>query len=189
MTKNILILKGSPRERGNSATLADQVSAGAEEAGADVESIYLHGLDIQPCDACFFCEGSGICTIEDDMQFLYPKLRLADAIVIASPIYWFTISAQIKLCIDRWLAFETADGNELRGKKIGIILTYGDTDVYTSGGINAIHTFQSMFNYIGADIVGLVYGTGNKPGEVADQPELMERAFKLGQQIVMNDTE
>ena len=52
MSKSILILKGSPREKGNSAVLADQVFAGAKEAGAKVESVYLHGLDIQPCDAC-----------------------------------------------------------------------------------------------------------------------------------------
>ena len=189
MTKNVLILKGSPREKGNSSVLADQVRAGAEGAGAKVESVYLHGLDIQPCDGCFFCEGSGVCVVEDDMQSLYPKLRQADAIVIASPVYWFTYSAQVKLCVDRWLALETSDGNELRGKQIGIILTYGDTDIFTSGGINAIHAFQSLFGYIGAEIVGYVYGTGNKLGEVKDQPKLMERALKLGQQLASMDKE
>jgi multimeric flavodoxin WrbA len=183
MTKKVLILKGSPRQKGNSSVLADQVRAGAEGAGAEVESVYLHGLDIQPCDGCFFCEGSGICAIEDDMQALYPKLRQADALVIASPVYWFTFSAQVKLCIDRWLALETKDGNQLAGKQVGIVLTYGDSDIHTSGGINAIHTFESMFDYIGAEIVGYVHGTGNKAGEVKDQPELMDRAFKLGRQL------
>lgn len=183
MTKTILVLKGSPRQAGNSSVLADQVRVGAEGAGAKVESVYLHGLDIQPCDGCFSCEGSGVCVIGDDMQSLYPKLRQADAIVIASPVYWFTYSAQVKLCVDRWLALETSDGNELGGKQIGIVLTYGDTDIFTSGGINAIHAFQSLFGYIGAEIVGYVYGTGNRPGEVKDQPKLMERALKLGQQL------
>lgn len=183
MSKKILILKGSPRQRGNSSVLADQVRAGAEGAGAEVESVYLHGLDIQPCDGCYFCEGSGICAIEDDMQSLYPKLRQADALVIASPVYWFTFSAQVKLCIDRWLALETPKGSQLRGKQVGIVLTYGDSDLHTSGGINAIHTFQSMFDYIGAEIVGYVHGTGNRAGEVRDQPELMDGAFKLGQQL------
>ncbi len=75
MAKNILILKSSPRERGNSAVLADRTAAGALAAGAQVESIYLHSLDIRPCDACDLCQepGSG-CVIEDDMQPLYPKL-------------------------------------------------------------------------------------------------------------------
>ena len=87
MAKKILILKGSPRENGNTATLADQVSEGAKEFGAEVESIYLHGMDINPCDGCYFCEGTGICAVEDDMQTLYPKIRQADAIVIATPVY------------------------------------------------------------------------------------------------------
>lgn len=121
--------------------------------------------------------------IDDDMQSLYPKLRQADALVIAGPVYWFTYSAQVKLCIDRWLALETNDGNELRSKQVGIVLTYGDMDIFTSGGINAIHTFQSLFDYIGAEIVGYVYGTGNKLGEVKEQPQLMEWALQLGQQL------
>ncbi len=59
MTKNILILKGSPRERGNSATLAEKAAEGARAAGASVESIYLHSLDIRPCDACDLCQEPG----------------------------------------------------------------------------------------------------------------------------------
>jgi multimeric flavodoxin WrbA len=183
VAKKVLILKGSPRDNGNSATLAKQVFEGAKEAGAEVESVYLHGLDIHPCDGCYMCENSMPCVIDDDMQTLYPKLRLADAILLASPIYWFTYSAQLKLCIDRWVAFETDKGSELRGKKIGIVLTYGDSDVYNSGAVNAIHTFESMFGYIGADIVGMVYGTADKPGEIAQQKDLMEKAYKLGQKL------
>jgi len=74
MPKQILILKASPRERGNSATLADRLALGASEAGAQVESIYLHGLDIRACDACDLCQapGSG-CVIEDDMQRSTPN--------------------------------------------------------------------------------------------------------------------
>jgi multimeric flavodoxin WrbA len=184
MSKNVLILKGSPRERGNSATLADQAAAGAKAAGARVEAFYLHGMDIRPCDACDLCvEKQGGCVIEDDMQLLYPKLLQADAILIASPVYWFTFSAQTKLCIDRWYALETPKGNALAGKRIGIILTYADTDPYTSGGINAIRTFQDMFRYIRAEIVGFVYGAASNIGDVEKQPALMERAYQLGQQL------
>ena len=107
MSKFILILKGSPRQNGNSNTLAEQVEKGAKEAGAEVESLMLHHMDIRPCDACDFCtETDGVCVIKDDMQTIYPKIRRADAIVFASPIYWFTVSAQIKLCMDRMYAFE-----------------------------------------------------------------------------------
>ena len=184
MSKSILILKGSPRVKGNSAVLADQVFAGAKEVGAKVESVYLHGLDIGPCDACDVCQdGYEGCIIEDDMQSLYPKIIEADVIVIASPIYWFTISAQTKLCIDRWYALESDRENALRGKQLAIVLVYGDTDLYTSGGINAIHTFESMARYIGMEIAGMVYGTAWKLGEAEKQPELMEKAFKLGAKL------
>jgi multimeric flavodoxin WrbA len=186
MSKSILILKGSPRKKGNSAVLADQVFTGAEQAGAQVESIYLHGMDIQPCDACDVCqEGYEGCIIEDDMQSLYPKITAANVIVIASPIYWFTISAQTKLCIDRWYALENEDGSTLRGKQLGIVLVYGDSDLYTSGGINAIHTFESIARYIGTEIAGMVYGTAWQLGDAEKQPELLAKAFNLGQKLAV----
>ena len=184
MSKNILILKGSPRERGNSSVLAEQVAAGARAAGAEVESIYLHGLDIRPCDACDLCAQPGTrCVIEDDMQALYPKIESAAAIVLASPVYWFTISAQMKLCIDRWYGFQSTRWQGMRGKQFALVLTYGDTDLYTSGGINAINTFETMCRFLKAEIVGMVYGTMMDVGDAEKQPELMEQAYKLGQKL------
>jgi multimeric flavodoxin WrbA len=183
-SKHVLILKGSPRKKGNSSILADQVADGARSAGAEVESFDLHNMDIRPCDACDACQGTDAdCIIEDDMQILYPKLRSADAIVVASPIYWFTMNAQTKLCIDRWYALEDPQGNALAGKQIGIVLTYGDTDPFTSGAINAIRAFQDMFRYVKANIAGIVYGSASKVGEIQSQQELMERAFKLGRKL------
>jgi multimeric flavodoxin WrbA len=184
MGKTVLILKGSPRERGNSSVLADQVAAGAKSAGAEVESIYLHGLDIRPCDACDLCEHQGAgCIIDDDMQALYPKLETADAIVLASPVYWFTFSAQMKLCIDRWYAFQSSEWREMQGKQFALVLTYGDNDLYTSGGINAIYTFETMCRFLKSEVVGMVYGTMSHVGDAEKQPELMEQAYQLGQKL------
>lgn len=183
MARYVLIFKGSPREKGNSNLLADKAAEGANSTGAQVESFSLHRLDIRPCDACDTCQETGVCVLKDDMQPLYPKLTQADAIIISSPIYWFTMSAQTKLFIDRWYALESSQGNALRGKKFGILLTYGDTDPYTSGAINAIRSFQDMFRYIRADIVGMVYGTANNEGDVLRQPELLEQAYQLGQKL------
>ena len=188
MNKNILILKGSPREKGNSAILAEQLAAGAREAGARVENIYLHGLDIRPCDACEECRETGVCIVEDDMQSLYPKVAAADTLVFASPIYWFTISAQLKVCIDRWYSFQASHWQDFRGKQAAIILTYGDTDLYTSGGINAIHMYETMFRFLKMPIIGMVYGTTNEIGDAQKQPDLMEKAYKLGQLLAREDT-
>ncbi len=181
MSKNIMIVKGSPRKNGNSSILADHLASGAREEGAQVEIVRLDGLNIAPCDACDFCqETDGVCVIQDDMQPLYPKIQQADAIVIASPIYWFTINAQTKLFIDRWYAFQPIRRQIWPGKKIGIILTYGDEDLYNSGAINAIYTFQSMCRYLGVEIAGMVYGTADQAGEVQQKPDLMRKAYDLG---------
>jgi multimeric flavodoxin WrbA len=184
----VLIVKGSPRKNGNSAVLADQVAAGAREAGAQVESIYLHGMDISPCDACEACEASADaeCIIDDDMQLLYPKIREADAVVYASPIYWFTISAQLKLFMDRCYALggDEVEDHGLAGKRIGVVLTYGDDDPFGSGAINAIHTFQDTFRYIPAEIVGFVHGSANDPGEIMANEDVMQKAYDLGRKLV-----
>jgi len=181
--RRILILKGSPRKRGNSALLAERVAAGAGDAGALVESFDLHDMEIRPCDGCDFCQGSGECVIADDMQSLYPKLREADGIVIASPIYWFTINAQVKALLDRWYALEGAGESALAGKQFGIVLTYGDSDPYSSGAVNAIRMFQDICRYERAEIAGFVYGSANKPGEIQAQAEVMQRAYALGRRL------
>jgi multimeric flavodoxin WrbA len=181
MGKQVLILKGSPRLNGNSAILAEQTADGARQAGALVDVFYLEGMNISPCTACEACHtGEPECIIEDDMRSLYPKLRLADAIIIASPVYWFTMSAQTKLVIDRWYALEQKGGNALKGKKIGIILTYGDTNLETSGGVHAVGSFESMFAYIGCKIEGIVHGSASDVGDVLKKPDLLRQAFDLG---------
>ena len=183
MTRHVLVFKGSPRENGNSSSLADKAVEGANAAGAEVEVFLLHRMNIQPCDACDTCQETGVCVLMDDMQELYPKLTRADAIIIASPIYWFTMNAQTKLFIDRWYALQGVQGNSLKGKQFGILLTYGDSDPYSSGAINAIRTFQDMLRYLEAELSGLVYGSANDVGDVQKQPELMERAYQIGKHL------
>jgi multimeric flavodoxin WrbA len=184
--KRIVIVKSSPRKNGNSSFLAEQVAAGAKAAGAEVESFDLHEMTIRPCTACDVCQETieAECVIQDDMQILYPKLRSADALVIASPVYYFTLCAQVKLFIDRgFYALGGFQGHALAGKQIGIILTYADTDPFTSGAINALRAFQDIFHFIRADIVGIVYGSAWRAGEIQNQGGLIEKAYQLGQQL------
>jgi multimeric flavodoxin WrbA len=186
-SKKVFVAMGSPRKDGNSATLAKQVAAGAEAAGAEVESFYLHSLDIQPCTACDACreDTARDCVIEDDMQALYQKLRRADALVIASPVYWFTVSAQTKAFMDRWYAFGNPQEKygPFSGKRIGIVLTYADNDPFASGAVNALRTFQDAFNYVGAEIIGMIYGCASEAGEIENNRDLMENAYELGKRL------
>ena len=182
----VIIVIGSPRKRGNSATLAQRVNDGAKAAGAYVESYYLHYMDIKPCTACDVCreDTAEDCNINDDMEGLYPKLRKTDALVIASPIYYFTVSAQTKLFMDRCYALGGPQGNALRGKRIGIILTYEGADPFSSGAVNAIRMFQDAYNYVGANIVEMVYGSASAAGEIKHNHDLMEKAYLMGKRLV-----
>jgi len=184
--KKVVIVMGSPRKNGNSTILAQKVAQGARDAGATVESFYLHKMNIKPCTACDVCrKNTNVdCNINDDMQDLYPKLRQTDALVIASPIYYFTVAAQTKLFMDRWYALGGPQGNALKGKRIGIILTYGGLDPFDSGAVNALRTFQDIFAYIGSYIVDMVYGSADKIGEIKANQDLMEKAYVMGRRLV-----
>jgi len=185
MGRKILIAVGSPRKRGNSSTLAAQVASGANAGGAKVETFYLHGMNIKPCTACGGCRKKTHvdCVIKDDMQVLYPKLRSADVIVIASPIYWFTFSAQTKLFIDRWYGLGSDEGYALAGKKFAILLSYADADPFLSGAVNAIRSFQDALQFIEAELVGMVYGSASEAGEIKKNKALMKEAYELGRKL------
>ena len=183
--KKVLVIMGSPRAKGNSSALAEEAARGATEAGAEVEVVRLAKLKIGPCLACEGCrkpDADG-CVRKDDMRPLYDKLRAADAVIIAGPVYWFSISAQVKTFMDRFYAFGAEGYRPLKGKRIGIILTYADADPFVSGAVNALRTFQDAFAYVGASIKGMVYGSADKPGEVRTNEGLMNEAFALGRKL------
>jgi multimeric flavodoxin WrbA len=186
MATKVLILLGSPRRKGNSAILAEQIEKGAREAEAKVETIYLHGKIISPCKACFSCQkkNSKGCSIQDDMQELYLKLIEADAWVIASPVYWFNMSAQTKIFMDRCFALPAYSKDPFIGKRIAIAMTYGGEDPFDSGCVNALRTFQDAFGYIGAKIVGMIYGSAMDAGRIRSDKKVMQEAFDLGKKLV-----
>ena len=183
--KKVVVLLGSPRKKGNSAILADRITRGAQQAGAEVVTFYLNGLNIRPCQACYTCQkkDSRGCALDDDMQQIFPQLVEAEAWVIASPVYWFNMSAQTKLFMDRCFAL-TAYGPQPFRKKIAVAMSYGDIDPFKSGCVNALRTFQDSFRFVGAKIVGMVYGSAMEAGQIESQPELLEQAERLGHKLV-----
>lgn len=186
MPGKLVILEGSPRRRGNSTTLAQQAAIGARESGAEVRNFYLQKMKIEPCKACEKCHETGICGIHDDMQVLGTEIKNADALLLSSPVYWFTYSAQLKACIDRWYAIWNGDHAFLKGKPVGVILAYGDTDEYTSGAINAINTFNSMFSFLKANFIGYVHGSLMDIGDASKNLDLMQQSFTLGQNLILS---
>ena len=184
--KQVLVILGSPRKKGNSSTLAARISRGAKSAGAAVETLFLHDLKISPCRGCDTCkkDDSKGCAINDDMQEIYRKLIKADAWVIASPVYWFTMSAQTKIFMDRCYALPAYAKNPFAGKRIAIAMSYGDIDAVKSGCVNALRTFQDAFRYTRSKVVGMVYGSAMKAGEIANNKALMREAEELGKLLV-----
>jgi len=185
-TKQVLVILGSPRKKGNSSTLAARISRGAKSAGAEVETVFLHALKISPCRGCDTCKKPNTkgCAIKDDMQEIYRKLIEADAWVIASPVYWFTMSAQTKTFMDRCYALTAYAKNPFAGKRIAIAMSYGDADPVKSGCVNALRTFQDAYRYTGSKIVGMVYGSAVEVGEIARNKALMREAEELGKRLV-----
>ena len=123
--------------------------------------------------------------MDDDMQSLYPKVAASDAMVIATPVYWFNMTAQTKIFMDRLFGMFDANFtvNPLYKKKIAIAMSYGDTDPFNSGCVNALRSFQDAFRYVGAKMAGMVYGSAEEPGEISSNAVLMQQADDLGRKL------
>jgi len=186
VTKKVLVILGSPRRKGNSAALANQIIKGVKSAKAAVETIYLQGMKIAPCKACDTCRKtrSKGCAIKDDMQELYSKVIEADALVIASPVYWFNMSAQTKIFLDRLHGLPAYKEDALKGKRVAIAMSYGGEDPFDSGCVNALRSFQDVFAYKESNIAGMVYGKAEEAGEIGSNEKLMQEAFDLGKKLV-----
>ena len=104
MSKSVLILSGSPRRGGNSDILCDEFMKGAIEAGTKVEKIRVSEKNISYCKGCYACKNTGICAIKDDMTDILQKIIDTDVLVLASPVYFYSIDAQLKAVIDRTVA-------------------------------------------------------------------------------------
>lgn len=118
------------------------------------------------------------------MQLIYKKLLEADAWVIAGPVYWFNMSAQTKLWMDRCFALPAYAEDPFAGKRIAIAMTYGGNDPFDSGCVNALRTFQDAYQYVQATIVGMVYGSAMEAGEIRNNAMLMKEAENLGKELV-----
>jgi multimeric flavodoxin WrbA len=187
--KKILVFLGSPRKKGNSAILAEQIAKGAEAAGAKVETVFLHEMNIAPCKSCYACQkpGSKGCSIKDDMQKIYGAMLKAHGWVIASPVYWFTMSAQTKIWMDRCFALPAYGPDPFAGKRIAIAMSYGGEDPFDSGCVNALRTFQDAFGFTRSTIVGMVYGSAMGAGEIKANKALMKTAEDLGRRLAGED--
>jgi multimeric flavodoxin WrbA len=145
---NVLGISGSPKDDGLTSLLLDKVLDGAKASGAHTEKIILNDLDFKPCQDCGGCSETGICILDDDMGPIYEKLAHADAVIVASPIYFGNISAQLKAMIDRchssWTAKYILKKNlfeEKRRKGIFLCVAGKDTEEYFENAKKVVKIF------------------------------------------------
>lgn len=180
MSKKVLVLSSSPRRGGNSDVLCDEFVKGAIEAGNNAEKIFLRDKKINYCVGCGFCSSNGYCGCpqKDDMAEILDKMIEADVIVLATPVYFYTMCGQMKTLIDRCCGKYT----KITSKEFYFIATAAD------GNSRALdRTFEEFRGFLdclsGAKEMGLIRGTGVwQKGEILDTP-LMQEAYAAGKNV------
>jgi len=174
----IVVLAGSPHKKGTSNTLVEEFKRGAEEVGKQVEIIDLAHMDIHPCMGCDACGMNGDCIQKDKGNEILNKIIESDAIVFASPVYYYNVSSQLKMMIDRFYAKTMKITN--RNLKAAVIMTAWNDNDWTYGAIDKY--FDILFDYMHFRDSGRIYGKGC--GTVSMIPKkYYEEAYNLGKII------
>jgi multimeric flavodoxin WrbA len=187
----VLAFNGSPRHGGNTQVLLSAVAKGAASAGGEIEIIRLADLNISPCLSCGGCDKTGVCVVKDDMGLLYEKMDGARRIILASPIYFYSITAQAKAFVDRAQAFwsrkyilkKKGEWQENTGKLgffVSVAATKGEK-IFDGAVLTAKYFYDAIgFGYGGALLVKGI----DKRGEMAKDVDRMAQAEEFGRRIV-----
>lgn len=174
----ILVITGSPRKNGNSATLADHFIKGAKEAGHEVVRFDAAFKKVHPCIACNSCGMSGPCVFKDDFEFVREHIVNADCVVFATPMYYFGISAQLKAVIDRFYAI---NGSIHVPKKAVLLMTYANTAASEAVPIKS--HYEVLLKYLGWTDAGQIIAPGVWPVGAIQNTRFPEQAYRLGKSI------
>ncbi|MBR1647395.1 MAG: flavodoxin family protein [Selenomonadaceae bacterium] len=181
MSKKIVVLNGSPRAKGNTSALVEEFARGAREAGCEVEIFHLDKMNIHGCKGCF---GGGKnpehpCVQRDDMDKIYPAYKAADLVALATPLYYWNFSGQLRTAFDRLFAVAECDPNYQNPKKESVLLMaaegYGFDDALTY--------YQNLMKHLGWTERGHVLAGGvMKVGDIKGHKELAQ-AYELGKTV------
>jgi multimeric flavodoxin WrbA len=189
----VLGIMGSPRIGGNTDLLLDGVLSGARSQGAAVEKVIVDQMNISPCREHYGCLEDGNCVIRDDMDGLYAKLLEADGIVLASPMFFYGITAQLKALIDRsqalWARKHILKQNWPGAGRKGAFIAVGATkgEKLFDG---SIATVKYFFKTIGVEYAEelLIRGVDQK-GDIQKHPSALKDAFELGQRLAQKGSD
>ncbi|MBI4216823.1 MAG: flavodoxin family protein [Chloroflexi bacterium] len=183
----------SPRKGGNTEVLVQEALRAAAEHGAETELFSVAGRDLRPCDGCAACRRTMKCHIKDDMQALYPKLAEAQGIVMGTPVYFYSVTAQAKIVMDRTYLF-LRNATNLRGKVGGVIAVAGragagNANMLMEGFmvLHRMHPVGGLVAHSGGAGVAEADPEENPQadkGRVAGDERAMADAFRLGRNVV-----
>jgi len=179
MGKNVLAISSTLRKNGNSEVLTKEFLRGAKEAGHNVEFVTLQDKEIKFCKGCLACQRLGSCVIKDDSNEIVEKIKNADVIAFASPIYYYEMSGQLKTLIDRANALYTAD---YKFRDIYFLATAADTGSHAADiAANGIQGWVACFPK--AQLKGVILGAGaGNIGDIQNNPA-MNQAYEMGKGI------
>lgn len=178
MDRKIVILNGSPRRNGNTSALVKAFTEGAESAGHSVTEFFLDGMDIHGCKGCFGGHSGRECPCvqKDGMAEIYPAVKESDVVVLASPLYYWTVSGQLKTVLDRLFALEEGDGNLLRGNgRSSVLLMAAEGHGFEDAALYYDHLTEHLrWKNAGKILCGGVMDVGDAAGrkELDDAREL-----------------
>lgn len=181
MSKKIVILNGSPRKNGNTAALIRSFTEGAESVGNTVTEFFLEDMSIHGCKGCF---GGGKdpespCVQKDDMDQIYPAYKEADIVVLATPLYYWTISGQLKMAFDRLFAVAECDPNYRNPKKESVLLMAAEGHGFEE----TLYWYDNLEKHLGWKSLGKVLCGGVMAiSDIQNKPEL-QQAYALGKAI------
>jgi len=182
----VLGIMGSPRIKGNTDLLLDEALKGAQSRGAEVEKIMAGNLKIAPCREIYACLKDGKCVIKDDMDGIYPKLLNADAVIVATPIFFYTVSAQLMALISRCQALWSRRyvlNMDVPAKKGAFIAVGATRGAKLFDGPKL--TIRYFFKAINAEYTNELLIRGiDKKGEIKEHPTALTDAYELGQRMV-----
>lgn len=189
----IIAFNGSPRKNGNTEILLKETVRGIEDSGSAVDVFHLNLMKIKPCQDCGSCNETGKCVFEDDMQKIYDAIRTADRIILASPIFFFALSAQSKLMIDRcqnlwcekYLMKKPLEEGP-HGRK-GLLLLVGgmkkDVGVHCSEACA-----KAFFRTVSVPEHEMMYYLGvDAKGDIQKHPSALKDAYQAGKKLISTD--
>ena len=182
MGRKFVILNGSPRKKGNTSALVRAFTEGAESAGNTVTEFFLDGMNIHGCKGCFGGHSGKECPCvqRDDMDKIYPAVKECDVVVLATPLYYWNMSGQIRTAVDRLFALEEGDGNFLRGNgRASVLLMAAEGHGFE----DVLLYYDHLMEHLRWKNLGHALAGGNMDtGDIEGKPEL-KQAYELGKSI------